>query len=129
MLATAGIIALALLLGTAVSTWQAIRATEAEGLARTRLAVETEAKNATGAQLRLTEQAQEQGTRRLYEARLAQAKAGRLSRQPGQRFASLKAIQDAVRIARELKLPEKRFDGTLAVSNGRDICPRWRGVS
>src|SRR5439155_616265 len=59
VLATAGVIACALLLGTAVSTWQAIRATQAEGLARTRLLAETEAQHATRDQLRLTEQAQD----------------------------------------------------------------------
>src|SRR5437773_11650483 len=72
ILATVGVIGVALVLGTAVSTWQAIRATEAEGLAGTRLAAETEAKNATHEQLRLTEQAQERAMHRLYDARLAQ---------------------------------------------------------
>ena len=110
ILATVGLLALALITGTVVSAWQAIRATEAEGLAQTRLQAETEAQNATHEQLRLTEQAQEQATRRLYDARLAQAKAGRASRQPGQRFESLEAIEDAVRIARELNLPKERFD-------------------
>ncbi|TMQ32183.1 MAG: hypothetical protein E6K70_19945, partial [Planctomycetota bacterium] len=37
LLAPAGVIALALVLGTAISTWQAIRATHAEGLAQERL--------------------------------------------------------------------------------------------
>jgi tetratricopeptide (TPR) repeat protein len=37
MLATAGVIVLALVLGTTVSVWQAIRATDAEGLAEERL--------------------------------------------------------------------------------------------
>jgi WD40 repeat protein/serine/threonine protein kinase/tetratricopeptide (TPR) repeat protein len=37
MLATIGVIALALVVGTAISTWQAIRATHAEGLAQERL--------------------------------------------------------------------------------------------
>jgi eukaryotic-like serine/threonine-protein kinase len=69
-----------------------------------------EEQNATREQLRLTEEAQEQATHRLFDSRVSQAKAGRLSRQPGQRFASLKAIEDAVRIARELSLPEERFD-------------------
>jgi WD40 repeat protein/serine/threonine protein kinase len=36
-LVTAGIVALALVVGTAIATWQAIRATQAEGLADTRL--------------------------------------------------------------------------------------------
>src|SRR6187401_3668535 len=51
ILATAGVIALALLVGTAVSTWQAFRATNAEGLAQTRLQAETEARKATREQL------------------------------------------------------------------------------
>ena len=91
ILATAGVIVLALVLGTAVSTWQAIRATAAEGLAQKRLASESEAKNATRDQLRLTEQAQEQAMHRLYDARLAQARAGSLSRRVGQRFDSFGA--------------------------------------
>src|SRR5207247_1852154 len=40
---------------------------------------------------------------------LAQARAGRLSRRIGQRFDSLKAVEAAVAIARELDLPEARF--------------------
>ncbi len=92
MLTTAGVIVMALVVGTAVSTWQAIRATAAEGLSRKRLAAETEAKNATRDQLRLTQQAQGQAMHRLYDARLAQAKAGTLSRRVGQRFDSLDAV-------------------------------------
>ena len=66
---------MALLTGTVISAWQAIRATQAEGLAQTRLQAETEARNATFAQLRLTEEAQERETDRLYESRLAQVRA------------------------------------------------------
>jgi serine/threonine protein kinase/tetratricopeptide (TPR) repeat protein len=43
-LAAAAVVALALMLGTVVSTWQAIRATTAEGLARTRLQAEEKAR-------------------------------------------------------------------------------------
>ena len=112
MLATVGLLALALITGTVVSAWQAIRATEAEGLAQTRLQAETEAQNATRAQLRLTEEAQEKATRRLYDARLAQAKAGSLSRRVGQRFDSLDALAEATKIARDLNLPEEQSPGT-----------------
>ena len=42
---TAAILSATLLLGTAVSSWQAIRATRAEGLARMRLQAETKARN------------------------------------------------------------------------------------
>ena len=101
ILATAGVIVLALVLGTAVSTWQAIRATAAEGLAQKRLASESEARNATRDQLRLTEQAQGQAMHRLYDARLAQARAGSLSRRVGQRFDSLGAMAQALKIARD----------------------------
>jgi serine/threonine protein kinase/tetratricopeptide (TPR) repeat protein len=44
VLATAMVVAAALVAGTAVSTWQAIRATNAEGLARVRLAAEQKAR-------------------------------------------------------------------------------------
>ncbi len=109
ILTTAGVIMLALVLGTAVSTWQAIRATAAEGLAQKRLAAESEAKNATRDQLRLTEQAQGQAMHRLYDARLAQSRAGSLSRRVGQRFDSLGAVAQALKIARDLNQGEERF--------------------
>jgi eukaryotic-like serine/threonine-protein kinase len=43
-LVTTGLVALALVLGTVVSVWQAVRGTRAEGLAQTRLEAETEAR-------------------------------------------------------------------------------------
>src|SRR5207244_6726459 len=95
------------------------RATEAEGLARTRLAAETEAKETTREQLRLTEQAQDQATRRLYDARLAQARAGHLSRRVGQRLDSLDAVAEAAKIARDLKLPEESL---LELRNAAIAC-------
>jgi serine/threonine protein kinase/WD40 repeat protein len=102
ILSTAGAIALALVLGTAVSMWQAIRATDAEWLAQERLVAEMNAKNAA-------ERAQVEAKHGLYNAKLEQAKAGRFSRRVGQRFASLDAVAEAAKIARELKLPEKQF--------------------
>ncbi len=109
ILAMAGVLALALIAGTAVSAWQAIRATEAEGLAQTRLQAETEAQNATAAQLRLTGEAQDKATRRLYEARLAQARAGSLSGRAGQRLDSLDALAETSEIAHGLNLPPQRL--------------------
>jgi serine/threonine protein kinase/WD40 repeat protein len=47
--------------------------------------------------------------RRLYESLVAQARASRLSRRAGQRFESLKALEAATQIARQLKLPEDDF--------------------
>jgi eukaryotic-like serine/threonine-protein kinase len=117
--ATAGVVMVALVLGTAISAWQAIRATSAEGLAEKRLEAESEARNATRNQLRLTEQAQEEAIHRLYEARLAQATAGSLSRRIGQRFESLDAVAQALKIARDLNQGEERL---LELRNAAIAC-------
>jgi serine/threonine protein kinase/WD40 repeat protein len=47
---------------------------------------------------------------KLFDARTSQASASRLSRQVGQRFKSLEAIAEAVKIGRELHYPADRFD-------------------
>ncbi len=53
----------------------------------------------------------ERATReQLFGSLLAQGRAGRLSRQMGQRFASLDALGQGGAIARDLKLPRERFD-------------------
>jgi serine/threonine protein kinase/WD40 repeat protein len=92
----AAVAALVLLLGaTAFSAWQAIRATRAG--------------NATREQLRLTTEAENQAMHRLFDARLAQAKAAHHSRRVGQRLDSLDALAEASQIARQLKLPEDSF--------------------
>jgi WD40 repeat protein/tRNA A-37 threonylcarbamoyl transferase component Bud32 len=46
----------------------------------------------------------------MFESLTAQARATRFSRQAGQRFDSLEALDRAARIARELKLPQESFD-------------------
>ncbi|MDB5358233.1 MAG: pknB [Phycisphaerales bacterium] len=99
----------ALLVGTGISAWQAFRATRAFGLAKTRLEAQTIAQDATRAQLGLTKKAQAEALLQLFEARLAQVRAGHLSRRVGQRLASLEALAEANRIARDLKLPEERL--------------------
>jgi serine/threonine protein kinase/WD40 repeat protein len=75
--------------------------------------------SATRDQLRLTEQAQERSMHRLYEARLAQARAGSLSRRVGQRFESLGAVAHARKIARHLHLGEERM---LELRNAAIAC-------
>ena len=125
-IATATILVAALMLGTAISTWQAIRATRAEQLAQDHLQDETAARNDAEA-ARLDEAAQrvhaeqldDQSKRRLYDARLAQAKAGSLSRRIGQRFDSLDAVAEAAQIARDLKLPGAR---SLELRNAAIAC-------
>jgi eukaryotic-like serine/threonine-protein kinase len=59
-LMTAALIAVALVVGTVVSTWQAIRATQAEGLAQTRLEGETAARKDAGEALQAEKQAKDQ---------------------------------------------------------------------
>jgi serine/threonine protein kinase/WD40 repeat protein len=57
-----------------------------------------------GRQVEAVTSAERDTTERLWEARLAQAKAGRASRLPGQRFKSLEAIKEAARIRPSLEL-------------------------
>ncbi len=95
-----------LLVTTAVgASWAALRLRE-EG-------------NATRAQLRRTEKTEDDATRRLFEARLAQAQAGRLSRRVGQRVGSLDALAEATQIARNLNLPENKI---LELRNAAIAC-------
>jgi serine/threonine protein kinase/WD40 repeat protein len=58
-----------------------------------------------GRQVEAVRHAEQDMTERLWEARLAQARAGRASRLPGQRFKSLEALTEAARIrpTRELR--------------------------
>jgi serine/threonine protein kinase/WD40 repeat protein/Flp pilus assembly protein TadD len=51
-----------------------------------------------------------EGRKKLFEAKTSQAKASRFSRQPGQRFDSLDAITEAVKIGRKLGFPAEKFD-------------------
>jgi serine/threonine protein kinase/WD40 repeat protein len=52
---------------------------------------------------------EEHGRRRLFGALLHQARGSRRSRSIGQRFDSLKTLEEATQLARELKLPEGDF--------------------
>ena len=45
-----------------------------------------------------------------FMAKTSQARASRFSRQPGQRFDSLDALAEAVKIGRELGFPDEKFD-------------------
>jgi len=108
VLISASVLAFAMVLGTVGSGWQALRAMAAEVLAESRLFAETEALKSVQTQLQLTEKAEEKAIRRLYDASLAQAKAGSLSRRIGQRFVSLDALAEAIKISNGLENPEKR---------------------
>ena len=80
---------------------------------------EIKAQNATLAQLRLTEAAEDQAMHRLFDSRLAQARAGSLSRRVGQRFDSFGAVAQALKIARDLNLGEERL---LELRNAAIAC-------
>jgi WD40 repeat protein len=60
-------------------------------------------------QLWVTRKAERKGQERLFEARLAQAQATRISRTVGQRFNSLQALGEAAQLARELDLGDERL--------------------
>jgi serine/threonine protein kinase/WD40 repeat protein len=104
ILATACVVVLTLVLGTGVSAWQAIqatqqaaRATTAEGLAQDRLVIASDHHKAA-------EQAEANATHRLYRSLVNQARATRLSRGIGQRLKSLELLADAAKIARDTNL-------------------------
>jgi serine/threonine protein kinase/WD40 repeat protein len=115
-LVTAALVSLALVIGTVVSVWQAVRATEAmidqretaTGLAQANQRLRRE-EQATQRELVRAQKAEEQATRELFEALLTEARANRLSRRIGQRFGTLGTLRKATAIARQLGLPDERF--------------------
>jgi serine/threonine protein kinase/WD40 repeat protein len=108
-LATAAVLSTALVLGTLVSTWQAVRAKHAEASERhERQGAEDARQQAVGDRDRALH-AEQQARRRLYDARLAQAQASRWSGRVGQRFESLKALKEAGQIARTLPDTDRRL--------------------
>jgi len=115
-LTTASLVVLALVLGTTISTWQAIRATSAETLAEQRREVaEGKEKLALEKEKRAQEEekrairAELEARQSLCEARLAQARSSRLSPQAGQRFESWKVLTEAAQLAKKLELGEDRL--------------------
>jgi WD40 repeat protein/serine/threonine protein kinase/Flp pilus assembly protein TadD len=63
----------------------------------------------TGRQLQETRQARDEATVRLYRSLVQQARASRRSRGIGQRLDSLATLEQATRLARQLRLPEQDF--------------------
>jgi len=108
-LVTAALVTLALVAGTAISVWQAIRATTAADSERRALTDLGEEQKATQRELQHTQEAKEKATRELFDSLVAQARANRLSRRIGQRFGTFEILGKAMAIARQLKLPAERF--------------------
>jgi eukaryotic-like serine/threonine-protein kinase len=109
MLTTASLMALALVVGTAVSVWQALRATTALNSQRESVIELGKANVQTRLELARAEKAEVKATHELFDSLVAQARANRLSRRIGQRFVTLEILRKATGIARELKVPPERF--------------------
>ena len=90
-------------------------------------------RNATLNQLAETRKAQKEGQHRLYEAKLAEAKASRWSGRAGRRFEGLQALTEAARLAHDLELGPESI---LTLRNEAIACmalvdlrldQKWRG--
>ena len=98
----ASLVLMVLTAGIVGTTWGMLRATDAEADAV------AQAKQ-TEVQRELAVQAQHSTQHRLYDARLAQARASRTSRQPGRRQDGWKALTEATQLARDLNLEPDRY--------------------
>ncbi|HVX12139.1 MAG TPA: serine/threonine-protein kinase [Pirellulales bacterium] len=76
-----------------------------------------------------TRAAQSDTNDKLWHAYLAQARAGRLSRQPGQRFDSLRAVREALKlpVPKDGSLADLRAEATacLCVTDDMEVFQRW----
>jgi serine/threonine protein kinase/WD40 repeat protein/tetratricopeptide (TPR) repeat protein len=97
--------------GLAAACVAAVATTLALAISSTVLAkVFYDGRERSRAYARKLETAETAGREKLFESRVAQARASRFSRRVGQRFESLKALTEASRIGRDLGYPADRFD-------------------
>jgi serine/threonine protein kinase/WD40 repeat protein len=115
----ASLVVLALVGGIIGTTWSLIRATDARGVAEQ----ETEQKQAALAAAQGSEQ---DAKAQLFLALLNQARAGRFSRQMGQRLDSLAALAEAARLRPEERLRDEVI-AALALPDIRRV-PGWRSA-
>jgi len=99
---TVSLVLAVLVAGTVISTWQAVRATQAETLAEERFVGEKDAREVAEGAKKQAVSERDLARRRQFDARLAQARAGRKSGMVGQRVKSLEALEEALELAREL---------------------------
>jgi serine/threonine protein kinase/WD40 repeat protein len=92
----------ALVAGIVGTTWGMIRAMRAEGDA-------VQAANQKQVALAIAQESERNNSEQLWESLVAQARARRLSRRPGQRFESLETLKEATRLAQTLRLPPTKF--------------------
>ena len=106
--------------GAVASSWLAVRATRAEGEVEGRLRNEIDANK--------------EARRQLFAAKVAEARASRYSRRPGQRFGALVALAEAARLSRELGMDDgvraELRDDAVACLALVDVRPgrEWEGV-
>jgi WD40 repeat protein len=67
-------------------------------------------------------EAEHEAKAELWQSKLNQIRAGRMSRQVGQRITSLQVVEEAVKLARELNLPEEREEQFLQLRNEAIAC-------
>jgi WD40 repeat protein len=115
----ASFVVLALVGGIIGTTWGLIRATDARGVA----VHETEQKRAA---LAAAQQSERDAKDQLFLALLNQARAGRFSRQMGQRLDSLAALAEAARLRPDERLRDEAI-AALALPDIRRV-PGWHSV-
>jgi serine/threonine protein kinase/WD40 repeat protein len=105
----ASIVVLALLGGIVGTTWGMLRATDAQADAVREANQKAEALQDKEAALTAAEGSKRDADEKLFDSYLAQARAFRMSRRPGQRFESLEVLKRATELARALGLPADKF--------------------
>jgi serine/threonine protein kinase/WD40 repeat protein len=105
----ASVVFLALVVGVIGTTWGMLsarhsRAEVVEAANQTQIALTEKA-----AALATAQKSERTRSEQLWQALVAQARAHRLSRRPGQRFESLKILEQATQLARTLDLPPANF--------------------
>jgi serine/threonine protein kinase/WD40 repeat protein len=92
-----------------------------------------EAERTANERLKETQKAETKGREKLFESRVSQAQARRVSRRIGQRFETLGALTHAVTIAKELNLPPEKFeplrDEAIACLALPDLRPTGRVIT
>jgi eukaryotic-like serine/threonine-protein kinase len=116
---SASLVLLALLAGIIGTTWGMIRAAEAQAVAQNEA-------NQKKAALEASQQSEREATDQLFLALWNQARAGRYSRQMGQRLDSLAAVAKAARIRPDEPLRDEAI-AALALPDVRRV-PGWRAA-
>jgi serine/threonine protein kinase len=129
----AAFIVLALMGGVIGTTWGMLRATNAEADAVAEAKLKEQERDKAARASETAARAELKAKHRLFEARLAQARASRGNRQVGQRFESWQALTEAADLARELELSTAHFldlrseaIACLALPNAR-VVKEWEG--